>query len=155
MRGLTNRQPSVLSWTVTSPRGNASRALGITSGARDIDSTPPAIDQVGLADGDRAHAVDDRLQARAAQPVHGRARHASTGRPASSRLMRATLRLSSPAWLAQPKNTSSMPAGSAPARRTTSRDHDRAQIVGPHLGQRAAEPPDRRPHRVDDEHVPQ
>ena len=69
--------------------------------------------------------------------------------------MRATLRLSSPAWLAQPKNTSSMPAGSAPGAPHELGDHDRAQIVGPHLGQRAAEPPDRRANRVDDEHVTQ
>src|SRR6187551_980094 len=34
--------------------------------------------------------------------------------------MRATLRLSSPAWLAQPKITSSIFAGSIPERRTTS-----------------------------------
>ena len=34
--------------------------------------------------------------------------------------MRATLRLSSPAWFAQPSTTSSIAAGSAPARRTTS-----------------------------------
>src|SRR5215203_1671633 len=34
--------------------------------------------------------------------------------------MRATLRLSSPAWLAQPKITSSMVAGSISERRTTS-----------------------------------
>ena len=32
--------------------------------------------------------------------------------------MRATLRLSSPAWLAQPKYTSSMEAGSTPDRST-------------------------------------
>src|SRR6185295_7073947 len=44
----------------------------------------------------------------------------STGRPASSALMRATLRLSSPAWLAQPKMASSIRAGSAPVRRTIS-----------------------------------
>ena len=36
----------------------------------------------------------------------------STGRPASSAAMRATLRLSSPAWLAQPRITSSSRAQS-------------------------------------------
>ena len=40
------------------------------------------------------------------------------GRPASSTAMRATLRLSSPAWLAQPKYTSSISPGSTPARST-------------------------------------
>ena len=42
------------------------------------------------------------------------------GRPASNVAIRATLRLSSPAWLAQPKYTSSTSVGSRPARRTTS-----------------------------------
>ena len=37
-----------------------------------------------------------------------------TGSPASSDAMRATLRLSSPAWLAQPSTTSAIAAGSTP-----------------------------------------
>ena len=45
----------------------------------------------------------------------------STGSPASSSAIRATLRLSSPAWLAQPRMTSSMTAGSMPERSTTAR----------------------------------
>ena len=44
----------------------------------------------------------------------------STGRPASSSAWRATLRLSSPAWLAQPTDTSSMVSGAKPERATTS-----------------------------------
>jgi len=44
----------------------------------------------------------------------------STGKPASSKAIRATLRLSSPAWLAQPRMTSSTSAGFTPARRTAS-----------------------------------
>src|SRR5256885_6027082 len=43
----------------------------------------------------------------------------STGRPATSDAMRATLRLSSPAWLVHPRITSSMLAGSMPERSTT------------------------------------
>src|SRR6266545_6032851 len=42
----------------------------------------------------------------------------STGRPASSSAMRATFRLSSPAWLAQPSTTSSTSSGRTPARPT-------------------------------------
>jgi hypothetical protein len=38
----------------------------------------------------------------------------SWGSPASSSAIRATLRLSSPAWLAQPKSRSSMADGSSP-----------------------------------------
>src|SRR5207247_5891890 len=43
-----------------------------------------------------------------------------TGNPASRAAIRATFRLSSPAWFAQPRYTSSTKAGSTPARRTTS-----------------------------------
>src|SRR5206468_14331 len=43
----------------------------------------------------------------------------STGSPASSAAIRATLRLSSPAWLAHPKITSSMVLGSIPVLSTT------------------------------------
>ena len=42
----------------------------------------------------------------------------STGRPASSSPIRATLRLSSPAWLVAPKNTSPISGGSIPVRST-------------------------------------
>ena len=41
-----------------------------------------------------------------------------SGSPASSSAMRATFRLSSPAWFAQPKYTSSIDAGSTAARST-------------------------------------
>src|SRR6266581_6699721 len=53
-----------------------------------------------------------------------------TGRPASSAAIRATLRLSSPAWFAQPRYTSSTSAGSTPARRTTSRTTSAARSSG-------------------------
>src|SRR6058998_2493240 len=43
----------------------------------------------------------------------------STGRPARSSAIRATLRLSSPAWLVQPRITSSIASGSIPLRSTT------------------------------------
>src|SRR5438132_9730238 len=43
----------------------------------------------------------------------------STGRPARSSAIRATLRLSSPAWLVQPRITSSIARGSIPVRSTT------------------------------------
>src|SRR6185312_8690307 len=119
MRGFTNRQPSVLSWTVTSPRAKASRALPITSGARVIDSTPPAMTRsaspVAMARAPSISACNPDPQRRLTV-----APGTVTGSPAKSALMRATLRLSSPAWLAQPRITSSTVAGSAPARRTTS-----------------------------------
>jgi hypothetical protein len=82
-------------------RLNAVSAFGITNGARLMLSTPPAI----------ISCASPALIARAAVPTasmpepHRRlivAPGTSIGSPASSADMRATLRLSSPAWLAQP-----------------------------------------------------
>ena len=87
--------------------GAAGRAHGvpgfcITQGARVIDSTPPAI----------AKSISPARIARAPAPTASRPEAQrrlrvwpgpDSGRPASSNAMRATLRLSSPAWLAQPK----------------------------------------------------
>ncbi len=104
------RQPMVVSSMVWL-RANALGALDTTYGARDIDSTPPASIEL----------VSPARIARAAVPTasmlepHSRLMVAPgtlCGRPASSNDMRATLRLSSPAWLAQPAITSSIAAGS-------------------------------------------
>jgi hypothetical protein len=86
-------------------REKALSALGITKGARLMLSTPPAIISV----------ASPALMARAALPTASRpephsrlmvAPGTSIGRPASSDAMWATLRLSSPAWLALPYSTS-------------------------------------------------
>jgi len=101
MRGFTKRQPMVLSCT-SAWRENAVPALGITSGARLMLSTPPAraalswpvaMPREALA---RASRPEPQSRLTVAAPM-------STGRPASKALMRATLRLSSPAWLTQPR----------------------------------------------------
>ena len=82
-------------------REKADSALPITNGARDMLSTPPAI----------MSAVSPLLMARVATAIASRLEPhrrltvvpgISWGRPASRRAMRPTLRLSSPAWLAQP-----------------------------------------------------
>src|SRR5260221_2859681 len=85
-----------------------------------MDSTPPAM----------SSSASPTATARAPSPTAMRPEPHSrftvppgtlTGRPASSALMRATLRLSSPAWFAHPSSTSSTAAGSTPVRRTSSR----------------------------------
>ena len=109
---LTKRQPMVVSSTLFS-RENTVVAFGITNGARDMLSTPPATMRSASPD----------LIARAAVIIasmpdpHNRfivVPGTQSGNPASRSDMRATLRLSSPAWLAQPKITSSMVARSSP-----------------------------------------
>jgi hypothetical protein len=98
--GLVKRQPMVVS-KIAALREYALSALPMTKGARDMLSTPPAIIS--------SHSPD--LMARAAIPTQSRLEPhrrltvvpgTSTGKPASSPAIRATLRLSSPAWLAQP-----------------------------------------------------
>ncbi|MNT05720.1 hypothetical protein D3C72_1403510 [compost metagenome] len=95
MRGLTNRQPMVVSSSVML-RWNTVSALLMTSGERVMDSTPPA----------RINSASPARIARAAVPTasapdaHSRLKvtpGTATGRPARSPAMRATLRLSSPA----------------------------------------------------------
>ena len=109
--GLTKRQPIVVSW-ISAWRAKALSALPSTNGARLMLSTPPAI----------TSSASPALIARAALPIasmpepHSRLTvtpGTPAGRPASSAAMRATLRLSSPAWLAQPRTTSSTAAGSS------------------------------------------
>ncbi len=99
-------------------REKALSALPMTKGARDMLSTPPAI----------IRSVWPDWMARAAVPTASSPEPHSrfmvvpgmlSGRPASSAAMRATLRLSSPAWLAQPKITSSMAALSILGLRST------------------------------------
>ncbi|VFT18435.1 Uncharacterised protein [Pseudomonas aeruginosa] len=115
--GLTKRQPMVVS-SIFWPRPKALSALPITYGARDIDSTPPAM----------ASSISPQAMARNAVPMasipEAQRRLRVTpgtlsGKPASSSAMRATLRLSSPAWLAQPRNTSSNADQSTPGLRST------------------------------------
>ena len=74
----------------------------------------------------------------------------STGRPASSAAIRATLRLSSPAWFAQPRITSSTSAGVDPGPVDDRADDDGGEVVGADGRERAAVAPDRGADGVDD-----
>ena len=72
---------------------------------------PTGQDDVGVAGLDRARRLHRRIERRAAEPVDGDRRARETGSPASSTAIRPTLRLSSPAWLAQPHTTSPIALG--------------------------------------------
>src|SRR5699024_120173 len=111
-RGLTKRQPRAES-KIWPGWANARAGFSKTHGARDMDSTPPAItisaspvatmrDAVSMADIPEAHS---RLTVMAGT---------DSSPPASSQAMRATLRFSSPAPLALPSSTSSTTAESSP-----------------------------------------
>ena len=76
--------------------------FAVTNGARDIDSTPPATNRSPSPATTAWHAPTT------AESPDAHSRFTVTpatdsGRPASSAAIRATLRLSSPAWFAQPK----------------------------------------------------
>ena len=88
----------IVSW----PRGNGFSGLSTTHGARLIASTPPAMQTCSSPTAIARLA----LNAASIPEPHSRltvAPGTDVGRPASSTAMRATLRLSSPAWLASPK----------------------------------------------------
>src|SRR3954471_25052252 len=102
MRGLGKRQPRVVSHIVWLPRGNARSGFAVTSGARDIDSTPPATNRSPspAAIAWQAPTTAERPDAQRRLTVTPAT---DSGSPARSAAIRATLRLSSPAWLAQPR----------------------------------------------------
>ena len=95
-----------------------------------MDSTPPAImSSASPALMARAAAMTASMPEpqRRLMVVPGIA----AGQPASSSAMRATLRLSSPAWLAQPKITSSTASKSSVGMRSIERlQRNGAEIVG-------------------------
>ena len=64
--------------------------------------------------------------------------------------MRATLRLSSPAWLAQPRITSSILSAGSEARSSRPRIAAGGEVVGADLGERAAGAADRGADGVED-----
>ena len=124
------RQPMVVS-SIVALRWKAASALPMTSGARVIDSTPPAI----------TTSSSPARMARAAVPTasmpdaHSRfmvVPGTLAGRPASRAAMRATLRLSSPAWLAQPRITSSTASASSAWRERSALDRNGREVVRAH-----------------------
>jgi hypothetical protein len=101
-RGLGNRQPSVVSYAVWWPRGNACSGFVMASGARLFDSAPPATKR-SPSPAATAWQADTTADSPDAQSRFTVTPATLSGRPASNDAMRATLRLSSPAWFAQPK----------------------------------------------------
>src|SRR5690606_8127922 len=118
--GLTSLQPRTVSTISGAPVANARSGFGITYGARDIDSEPPAIitwpqPAAGAWPSDTTACMPDPQRRLTVAP------DTSTGRPASKTAIRPTLRLSSPAWLAAPHCTSSMADGSSDGLRSRRR----------------------------------
>ena len=135
-------------------RWNASCALPMTSGARVIDSTPPAIDEVDLAGADRAGGIADRIEAGGAQPVDGDARHASPAvRRAAAPCGRRCGCPRRPGWRSRRSPRRAPPSRRFGCRAISALMRHRGEIVGAHLGERAAVAADRRASGVADEDV--
>ena len=113
---LTKRHPMVVSY-MACVRPNALSALPITKGERDMLSTPPAIirspspELIAFAQLPTAFKPEPQSRLIVLAGTSG-------GSPANRVLMRATLRLSSPAWFAQPSIASSTVAQSTPVLRS-------------------------------------
>ena len=75
IRGLTKRQPTVVSAIGGGVRSHGLPDLSITYGARVMLSTPPAMNSVALAGPDGVRRARDGLEAGAAEPVHRLSRH--------------------------------------------------------------------------------
>ena len=136
--GLTKRQPSVVSAICGAPRAKAVSRL-----EHHARRAGHALD----AAGDEAPRLrPPRSRARRCRPPPAPSRRGGSpsgpgtrpGSPASSSAMRATLRLSSPAWLAQPRMTSSIGGG---VDRACARA---ARGAAPRRGRRGARAPARR-----------
>jgi len=115
---LTNRQPIVVSYT-SAERENASLAFAITNGARVMLSTPPA----SISSASPARIARAAVPTASSPLPHSRLivlPGTDAGSPASSTAIRATFRLSSPAWFAHPMMQSSSAAQSTPALRSRS-----------------------------------
>ncbi len=119
----------------------------MTRGARVIDSVPPA---TKTSPSPAAMACAAATIADMPEPQRRLMVWPGTdiGSPASRTAIRPTLRLSSPAWLAAPRITSSMDAGSIPVRSTTARMTWAARSSGRARGQRPAVPAEGRPQPV-------
>ncbi len=136
------------------PRSQAASGLAMTYGARVIDSTPPPMN---TSPSPTAIAWAAELIAWSPLP-HSRltvSPPTSTGSPARSSAIRATSRLSSPAWFAQPRMTSSIERRVDPGAIDDGPQHGGGEVVRPDGGEGAAVAADRRADGLDDPGIAQ
>src|SRR5699024_1851692 len=115
--GFVNRHPIEVS-QLRPGFDQAREGFSLTHGARVIDSTPPATTTSAspapiIARADVIAVIPEEHRRLTVEPG------TDSGSPAGSTAMRATFPVDSPAWLAEPRITSSMSPGSIPVRSTT------------------------------------
>ena len=153
MRGLTKRQPMVVSW-ISACREKAVSAFGITKGARDMLSTPPATTSSASPAADLPGRDGDRIHARAAQAVDRRSGHGDRqprqqGRHAGD----VAVVLAGLVGAAQDHLVDRGEVEGGVARHQGC-DGRRGEVVGPDRRQGAAEAADRRAQVIDDDRRP-
>ena len=149
-RGLMNRQPRLVS------NSSTSRANGFARLAHHVRRAGHVLHAAGDVEVALRRASTARAALATALMPEAQRRFTVSpgtlaGRPASSSAMRATLRLSSPAWLAQPRMTS-VDAGRIEGRmpRRAARDDVRGHVVGAHLAELPADVADGGANAVED-----
>ena len=144
IRSLTSRQPSVVETAVTLPAGNARDGLGSTHGARVIDSTPP----VSTTSASPDSMVRDPMIAASSDEPQSRltvVAGTDTGSPASSTRHPADVAVVLAGLVgAAPHDVADRGRVEARGLREHALDRGGGEVVGAHLGERAAEAAERR-----------
>ena len=144
--GFGKRQPRVESYIVRSPRGKAASGFAVTSGARLIDSTPPATNRSPspAAIAWQAPTTAERPDAQSRFTRHARNR---VGQPGQQRRHPGDVAVVL-ARLVRAAEVDVLDLRRVDAGSLHRRGHcDRRQVVRTHACQAASVPPDRRPHR--------
>ncbi len=152
MRGFVKRQPTVESAIGGTSRFHGEPDFSCTYGARVMLSTPPAT----KASPSPALIACAALAIACSPDPHSRFTvwpGTSIGSPASSTAIRATLRLSSPAWLVHPRITSSICNGVEVCAVHGGADRQRGKVVGTDAGEHASGAADRCTDRGNDKSV--
>ncbi len=144
------RQPIVVSTSSPLPRGKPRSGFSITSGARDIDSTPPASTRSASPSRICARGLDDRLEPGGAEPVDGHAGHLHRQARRSATPSAPRCGCPRPPGSCSPCRPRRPWPGRARCARPPPRSTRAARSSGPHGREHARVAADRRAERVDD-----
>ena len=150
--GLTNRQPMVVSW-ISALRWKASCALPMTSGARVIDLDAAGNGELGLAASNGARRIADGIEPGCAQPVDGDPRNGfGQARQQQRHARHVAIVLAGLIGAAEHDLVERRPVDLGMALDERPDGHG-GEIVGTHLGKRAAIAADRRAHAIAEKNV--
>ena len=145
-RGFGKRQPSVVSHTVWLPRGNAASGFAMTSGARLIDSTPPAT-TISASPASTAWEAETTAESPDAQSRFSVTPATESGRPGEERCHPRDVPVVLPGLVRAAEVDVFDRVAVDPGSLDRSCDRDSGEVVRPNAREHAAVPPDRRAHR--------